>query len=351
LLTFDYELFHGRNFGPADEVLFEPTERILERCEVLGVAVTFFPDVCCTWWHREHGEGAVADRFDEQLRKVRRLGHDVQLHVHPHWLSCTRRGDRFELAPDRMYLHELGWGDGEAQAPAVLRRAVAYLNDLLRPDDPDYACVAFRAASLALQPEEGRLLATLQDVGIRLDTSIARGLYSVTDTYRIDYRNVPSQANWRMQPKTGLQAADSGILEVPIGTFRMRRRDRAAFLVRRLRAVGTGRGEPMARSGRSTLASLVHQARANLHYLRDDPWFSLSFDTKGYDVDMLVDGLERVVAAHRDADEIAVAVISHPKLMFAAQVELMAGFVAGARARFGERLSFDTTTATLAAFT
>ena len=35
VLSFDYELFHGRNLASHDEVLFEPTERILARLESL----------------------------------------------------------------------------------------------------------------------------------------------------------------------------------------------------------------------------------------------------------------------------------------------------------------------------
>src|SRR5690606_36231486 len=126
-----------------------------------------FPDVCCAWWHREHGEHAFADRFEEQMREVVRRGHDVQLHLHPHWLWCTRENGAFVFDPSRMYPHELGWGDGEDEAPAVIRRGVTYLDTLLRPVDPQYRCTALRAGSLALQPDEGELLRVLLAAGIR----------------------------------------------------------------------------------------------------------------------------------------------------------------------------------------
>jgi hypothetical protein len=350
LLTFDYELFHGRNFGDGEAVLFAPTARIFDLCDELGVRATFFPDVCCAWWHADAGEHAFVDRFEGQLREAVERGHDVQLHLHPHWLWCTRHAGGFVFDTGKMYPYELGWGEGEREAPAVIRRGVDYLERLLQPIDPAYRCTAFRAGSLALQPQEHELLGALSAAGIRLDTSVARGVHTVTDTHHLDYRDVPARANWFMSPSTGLREAGSGILEVPVGTFRTSTSRRLRFLVHRARSVTRARGGAMARVERqSRLASLWQLARANLRYLGGDPWFLLSCDTKGFTVDMLVDGLQAIVEAHHGEPEIAVAMLGHPKLMFDAELELLRGFVSGARARLGTRLEFPTSTATLAA--
>lgn len=350
LITFDYELFHGRNFGDGEDVLFAPTARIFETCAELQVSATFFPDVCCAWWHREHGELAFAERFEQQMMEAVRRGHDVQLHLHPHWLQCSRVDGGFVFDPGRMYPHELGWGPGDDEAPAVIRRGVQYLERLLKPIDPAYRCKAFRAGSLALQPQEGELLRALWAAGIRLDSSVAKGVLAATDTHRLDYRDVPKRANWFMAPQTGLADAGSGILEVPVGTFQLPRSRRLLFLARRVRSVGRARGGAMARVGRqSRLASLWHLARANLRYLGGKPWFVLSCDTKGFTVDMLVEGLGAFVEDHAHEQEIAVAMLGHPKLMFDEELDLLRGFVRRGRARFGSRLEFVTAAATLAA--
>jgi hypothetical protein len=138
---------------------------------------------------------------------------------------------------------------------------------------------------------------------------------------------------------------------VPIGTFRASRAQRVRFLWQRARAFGSRRGEAMSRAERQSRFSGLRQLVAmNLRYLTDDPWFSLSCDTKGFDLQMLVDGFESIVAQHGGEPRIAVSMINHPKLMFAPQRELMRGFVQALRRRHGADLEFTTTTATLASF-
>lgn len=353
LLTFDYELYHGQNHGTADDVLFEPAARLLDLCDALGVRTTFFPDVCSVWWHREHSEEAFAARFEAQMRDVFRRGHDVQLHLHPHWLWCTRENGRFVFDARKVYLHELGWGDGAMEAPAVIRRGVEYLDSLLTGVSPGYRCTAFRAASLALQPQEHQLLGALHDAGIRLDTSVTRGVRTVSDTYTLDYRHVPSAPNWFMSAASGLEAAASGILEVPIGTFRAPLPQRLSFLWRRVMSIGEQRGgDPMSRTARQNrAASFWHLVRTNLRYLGGNPWFTMSCDTKGFNTDMLIAGLHSIIEAHQGQAEIAVAMINHPKLMAAPQRRIFQRFIERVRDRYGTDLEFTTTSETLQALT
>lgn len=343
LISFDYEVFHGRNFGAFEEVLFRPTEALLDLCDELGVPTTWFPDVCSDWWHRERGEHAFADRFEGQMRDAVRRGHDVQLHVHPHWLYTTGRDGVWQPNAERIYLHEIGFDDPETGATALLRRGAAWLEALLRPVDPGYGCVAYRAAALALQPEEGRHLQALIDAGIAIDSSVMKGVHTGTDTYVVDYRDVPEPPNWFMSPATGVAtAASAGVFEVPVGTFRIGPAARVAFLLRRLLAARQRRGTGMSRhEHQRRLGNLWHLALQNVRYLVD-PWLTLSCDTKGFDARMVVEGLGDHVRRHERFGDVAVSVINHPKLMFEPQRALLRRLVEEARRAFGPRLEFTT---------
>jgi len=75
--------------------------------------------------------------------------------------------------------------------------------------------------------------------------------------------------------------------------------------------------------------------QGNLRYLRDDPAFLLSCDTKGMSLEMLLRGLQDYLHAHAHEQMIWFSMINHPKLMFAKERELLRCFVDEARRRYG----------------
>lgn len=54
--------------------------------------IHFFANVLCPIRYRELGQERFPDAFDAQLRELHELGHDIQLHIHPHWLKATKIG-------------------------------------------------------------------------------------------------------------------------------------------------------------------------------------------------------------------------------------------------------------------
>ena len=84
----------------------------------------------------------------------------------------------------------------------------------------------------------------------------------------------------------------------------------------------------------SRLANLRTMVLQNLRYVTGRPWYLLSFDTKGFNLEMLLDGLADYLGRHKDDRTIMACVISHPKLMFDDQMKLMAEFIQESRRRF-----------------
>jgi hypothetical protein len=336
LITFDYEISLGRNFLPPDEVLFKPTGKVLELCGQLGCPVTFFPDVCSVWAHRKFGLTEYADSFEAQMKGAVKAGHDIQLHLHPHWLASTFDGDQWLISTEKMYLHELDFGDGPESAGALVGRGVNYLNDLLRPTKPDYGCIAFRAAGSALQPRENEIIRVLLDCGIKMDVSVTKFLTLNLDTVKIDYSEVPARSIWRMSPESGIRAeAIDGLLEVPIATFRSGFGARIGFLLRRARSIKQMRGMTLSRAKhQSRLANLRTMLLQNLRYVIGNPWYILSCDTKGFDSRMLLDGFKQYIAKHNGEETVYVTMMNHPKLMFDYQLKLLRDFIVQARQEY-----------------
>ncbi len=339
LLSADYELFLGRNFGDANEVLFEPTRKLLEVCNNLSVPMTLFADVCSVWAHRDFGLNEYADAFEEQLLKADQNNHAVELHLHPHWLYSTYSSDQWKIDTSRMYMSELGYGDDTGNAAALIKRGMAYLTDLMK-----YKPVAFRAAGLAMQPDDKKLIDALLNNGLTIDSSIAKGLKFSSDTVVVDYTKTPGKANWYMSAESGIElAAETGLYEIPIATFRANLITRIGFLIRRLQSVRMRRGAGISRAASQTkLANLKTMISYNSRYLLTNPWFSLSCDTKGFNLKMLTDGLDRFIQKHQGEQEIFISMINHPKLMFDKQFGLFNDFVVSSKRKYGEQLSFMT---------
>ncbi|MBD3297502.1 MAG: hypothetical protein GF341_02525, partial [candidate division Zixibacteria bacterium] len=225
LYSNDYELYLGGNHLPEDEVLLRPTESLLAACEDLGIPMTNFVDVACLWRYRESGESSFPDAVDKQLTHALTRGHDVQAHVHPHWMDTnivrgTNDMAHYETDPDTFLLAHCAQRAGRHLrdfTTGIATRIRRYLDDLLLPVDDDYRCVAFRAGGFGLQPGEHEIIGGLYDAGFRIDSSVVPGMREHTNVNRIDFSDVPTRGNYFIDANDGLTAAaQQGLFEIPV---------------------------------------------------------------------------------------------------------------------------------------
>jgi hypothetical protein len=205
LYTADYELYLGENLLPEEEVLIEPTRALLAAAERIKVPFTLFVDVACLWRYREDGDHEFPDAVETQLKSALQRGHDVQAHLHPHWSHAERESGRWHAPLDTFLVGALD------QPAPLLARSKEYLEELLRPVDPEYACIAFRAGSYGLQPDYKRVFAALHETGYEFDSSVVPGLVRKNAVDKIDFRG------WRW-PEKARTIYD--VYEVPIATAR-----------------------------------------------------------------------------------------------------------------------------------
>ncbi len=186
-LTHDWEL-RGDGSGDIEQIQFAPLRKLLEIYRKHDVRTTFLPDLMQQIRFRqlesEHLElKSLADKWDEVVREAFRQRHDVQLHLHPQWRNGRYENGRWHLNGDWSILNY----DRDA-AYAMLAAGKDYLEKLLRPIDPSYRCLAFRAGALAAGPSE-HLFKSLVRLGIELDVSITGGLFVNDRNLQLDYRD------------------------------------------------------------------------------------------------------------------------------------------------------------------
>jgi len=225
--TADHELFTGQNIATEEEIVIRPTYKLMEVLEEFNIPLCLMTDVWSILRYRELGiDSPYAAMMEEQLRYAILRGHDVQLHVHSHWLNSEYVDGQWKFDYDRFRLHSFGFGTNSNQdGQRIIALGKQYLVNLLKPMVESYECVAFRAGGWCLQPEE-EFLRALAEEGLRIDTSVFFGGYNPKENQYLDFRHVPSKPNWWIAPKTGLEyeatKAESHLFEVAIGSYGFR---------------------------------------------------------------------------------------------------------------------------------
>jgi hypothetical protein len=228
-LTDDWEL-RGNGTGDVREIQLRPLRRIIELYNSHGARGTVNAEVMQQLTFRRlqsrHTElKALADEWDEHLREAHRQGHDVQLHLHPQWAGATYEEGRWRLPGDWSILRH----DPEA-AYRMLAAGKEYLETLLRPVNPAYRCVSFRAGASAIAPSPF-ILRTLARLGIVFDMSIVGGMRVHTKNLQLDFTDAEETFlpfYPRMDDARRVSDKREPIICVPIFSFRTSRRRAAA---------------------------------------------------------------------------------------------------------------------------
>ena len=181
----DWEL-SGDGSGDPHDLQFAPMRRLVESYNAQGIRGSFNAEVLqqitFRQFQNEHPElKALADEWDDSIRVTFRQGHDVQLHIHPQWSSARYEDGKWKLNGDWSILNY-----SAEQARALIARGKEYLENLLRPVDPNYAAVSFRSGSWCIAPSPF-MLRLLAELGIVFDMSIVGGVRYQTRRIELDY--------------------------------------------------------------------------------------------------------------------------------------------------------------------
>lgn len=336
LLSFDHELSLGgaRCF---EQNMFRPTDALLSLADELQVPLNLFTDVCSAERFRDWEPESFFARYAEQIGAAVRGGHDVQLHLHPHWIDSVYAHGSF--SPATTY----SLGNFVDRPPpndisGIVNRGIRLLHELCRSQDPGYHCVAFRAGGFCLTPCTAEILTALHDAGIRIESTIAKGFRFSCDLWSVDFSDMPEAANWTIPIRGPLnRPAACGLFEIPIATRPRTPVNNIPFLVKRVLTRGRrydSGGWPIDAGNTSVPDKLKR-------LLPRSVWM-LGFDHFADNVSDLMRTLRHHVEAHDQDDEIICSAISHPKMMGRHARGLMAKFVDRARREFDSALEFTT---------
>lgn len=210
LLTYDYEVFFVK-FGSVEKSLLEPTEAILDKMNRYSMHGTFFVDVLFLNYLCKHGQSADYKRICEQLRKMVSQGHRIELHLHPHWLD-TRDG---VVDFSRYRVHDFS----DEEQSDMFELGLNILYEITSTENKKYHVMAYRAGGWCIQPFS-KIKTNFTKYGIKVDSSVAYGMYQKTDSHYFDFRNVPEYEWYRFEDSVEVKDKAGSFIEIPISTFK-----------------------------------------------------------------------------------------------------------------------------------
>ncbi|HOY30410.1 MAG TPA: hypothetical protein PKW80_00895 [Bacteroidales bacterium] len=333
-LTFDHELPLGGLKTSYHEALFRPTKKLLEIATGLGVPLTLFTDVLCAYQFSDWDKNDFFQPYKDQLYQALHNNHDVQLHLHPHWLTSVFEGNTYQPSGDFML------SDFKVHPVWDIRKIVShgrhFLTELCAGVQKDYRCVAYRAGGYNLEPGSDQIFQSLLENGICYDSSICKGYRFGSALSDVDFTGMPASPNWFIGPEGDFRKENNaGILEIPIAgilktIFELPTRFKINKMAPRAPAdhgCQVHRGKP---AGMKKRIGQLCSSRM------------LSFDNYTLSAAYLMKILEYNLHKYRMYDEVMLCAIGHPKTMGDYSMRMFVDFVKKVQEKHPDQVQFVT---------
>lgn len=192
--------------------MLEPTAELLALAMGKEVRFTFFIDVGYLIQAEKFTETTTElNQVKHQIKEMVDLGHDVQLHVHPHWEKSSYVDGKWIMNTSGAYkLSDFDTTDREN----IIKKYKSYLEDLIGKKVD-----AYRAGGWCIQPFQD-IKQVFKEVGLKIDSSVFRGGYLVTDDYSVDFTEAPRKSSYRFEEDVCLEDENGSFLEYPISSYR-----------------------------------------------------------------------------------------------------------------------------------
>lgn len=340
LITFDYELPLGAA-KDYQKALFQPADQLIRLANEIKVPIVLFTDICSAIRFKEWDHSGFYVPFKNQIQGALKDGHDVQLHIHPHWMSSSFADGSFNPSLD-FSLSDFKVEKSGLTIEQIIDKAFDELTMISKEVLPDYRCTAFRAGGYDVEPESKRILNKLYDLGVRVESSVIKELYLDYNFSHIDYTNAPAASQWPISKNGPLikPSANADLLELPITSRPVTLWDIASRRIKKTVKGGLYRSRIYANGGKGFAAAQGKQSFSSKVKKIFNP-VVLSLDKEYIEYEDLKSIVDYNVDLYKNEErDLFLTVIGHPKSMGKYHLQLMKQFVEGMRKQYGDQVSF-----------
>lgn len=211
IITFDYEVFLGRNTGTVENSVLRPANAILEILKANSAKAIFFVDTTWLLFIKEHFPEDF-NKVSGQLKEIVACGSSVELHLHPQWIDAYVENGAIVFNTLKHYsLQSLN----KEQTETLFRNSVELLQGIT---GKQISC--FRAGGWCIEPFK-TLNPVFRQYGIKYEFSVVPGIFLTEGKeYDYDFRHAPRAAFYRFSDDTCKAVADGDFTEFPVSTYR-----------------------------------------------------------------------------------------------------------------------------------
>ncbi len=240
LLTYDYELFLGKDSGDLYSTLINPTTKILDTLSKHNAKGLFFID---TTFLMAIKESECFSVVKEQIQCIVKLGHDIGLHLHPHWQDAKLTTECRWKFDDYRHFRLHSFPDQEIEA--IVKENYNLLSEIVCEVAKEYKINTFRAGGWCIQPFD-KLAIVFKEIGIEYDFSALPGMKDDDmPKHYYDYINCPwHKYIWRFSDDVLVEDANGDFVEISNTLFDMNIIDltKNRKLIRGYKIAGDGTG-------------------------------------------------------------------------------------------------------------
>lgn len=228
ILTIDYELFLGSKTGTVKDCMIEPTEKLASILEKNFSKMTIFWDILHYYrlleLEKKFSElGKDRELIKGQILNLASRGHDIQLHLHPHWLDAVYENGNWEFDYKRFKLHNLLDENNPDDINTIIgcvSFSKGILENLIREVNPDYKVNSFRAGGYLVEP-----FVTIKEAllinEIEIDSSVCPDSYNNNSVFSFDFRSYPNNAKYNFESSPKDIEENGRFVEIPITTVKI----------------------------------------------------------------------------------------------------------------------------------
>ena len=225
LLTFDYELFMGRDSGTVEKCMIEPTRVLLDILSKHKLQSIFFIDTTYLIRLKEvsqSNERAENDyrRIKDQIQRMVKNNHSVFIHIHPHWIDAkySSSSNSWQMLDTSKFAFA---NLKTVEQASVFEHSIDILREIISPVKPEYQMDGFRAGGLYVQPFS-IFKPLFKEHKIKYDFSVFKGFRSSMENYSYDFTIVPEEDIYKFEDSVTEKEIQGSFTEFAISSFELK---------------------------------------------------------------------------------------------------------------------------------